>query len=441
MFKRMMTLALALVLLACLVPARAEEAVPPQLYRIVLREASGVVTLGSGVLFGSSGTLLTAAGIWAEGDLYAIGADGEHAISYRGTVPGSQLITLGLATPSAAEPMAVTTADYLMDYNLYGVKADGSFVAMEVLASRNTVIDNRGEVLLYAQEGLLPGAVMLGDDDGLACLSVWQQGEGEGVYAAIADTTLSRLFPAQEADATEGLLQEFTARYQDGLIIVDWADAVGVEIAEDTLFTVYTVVTGNLYVTWDQLTHEATSVTFPAAPDTEVTVWIAATRGEPEEVLYPENAGEAIVVSIPPAEPFTLYGLTNLRMSIAPGQPGLDGVIMDFLPQEAITREMLADRSRAIYFQTEDVYACDAEDDGHTLLVTLYTPEGHTFNYHSGYVFMPEYAGSDMWMSDISALFEDYERFCEAGPWPAGEYIVLYTIDGGEVARFTFTLE
>ena len=54
---------------------------------------------------------------------------------------------------------------------------------------------------------------------------------------------------------------------------------------------------------------------------------------------------------------------------------------------------------------------------------------------------MPEFNESDLWVSDITTVFEDYERFCDGEPWPAGEYTVLYTIDGGEVARFSFTLE
>ena len=257
----------------------------------------------------------------------------------------------------------------------------------------------------------------------------------------MADVTLATLFPPAKPEPTQGLLQEFTARYEAGLLIVDWADAVGVEITEDTVFYVYTLVDGNLYLSWDQLTCEDTTTTFPAAPGTEVGVWIGASQGETDEQFYPEQAGEMLQVTIPEAEPFTLNGLRNVRMGVTPGEPGMEGVATDFLPQEPLTREVLADRSRPIYFMTEDTYTCTAEDDDHTLLVTLYTPEGHTFNYFSGYVFMPEYAGSDLWVSDISAIFEDYERFCEGTPWPAGEYTILYTIDGGEVAHLTFNLE
>lgn len=457
MFKRILTFILALLLAACLVPALAEEDMPAQLYRIVLREETGDVTLGSGVLFTSSSVLLTTAGVWAEGDLYAIGADGEHAINYKGQVPGSQLITLGLATPAAAEPFTVTTADYLMDYNLYGVKADGSFVCMEVTASRNTAINNRAEVLLYAQEGLMPGAVMLGDDEGLACVTVYQMGEGEGVYAALADGTLAQLFGTQsissgvtydagKQDVTTSsgdvrLLTGVTATVSDGLITVDWSASTGYQKTDDTVFTAYITVSDNTYLSSDEVENGETSAIFPAVPGAEVMAWVAVSQGKLTGHPYPETALEAAFVTVPEPEPFTLNGLKNIRMSVTPGEPGMDGVTADFLPQEPLTREALSDRSRPIYFQTEDTYTCDAEDDDHTLMVTLYTPEGYSFYYFSGYVFMPEYAQSDLWMSDISDVFADYERFCPDEPWPAGEYTVLYTIDGGEVARITFTLE
>ena len=447
MMKRIVSLLLALLLLA-LVPAQAEVRMPDQLYRIVLRTEEGHVTLGSGVLFGSKTALLTAASCWAEGDLVAIGADGEHAISYKGAVMGTQLITLGLATASAAEPLTITTADYLMDYVLYGVKADGSFVAMDVHGSRKTVVDNRAEALLYADEGLMPGAVMFGDDFGLACVTVHQSGEGEGAYATVADVTLTAIF-GEDGGATGGsnsstgakVLSGITAAYEDGLIVVDWSAASGYTLTENTVFTAYIAVTTNNYLSLDVLEDGETTTSFPAIPETEAMIWVVASEDEDDAELYPETADQAQFVNVPAAAPITLYGLKNVRMGITPGEPGMEGNAADFLPQEPLTREALSDRDRPIYFQTEDVYTVGVEDSDHSLMVILYTPEGYAHYYFSGYMFMPAYAQSDLWISDISAVFEDYEAFCGGEPWPAGEYRVLFTIDGYEVAQFTFTLE
>ena len=442
MMKRMLSMLLALMLLLALMPAKAEASVPEQLYRIVLRTEEGDVTLGSGVLFGSKTALLTAASCWAEGELVAIGADGEHAISYRGMVMGTQLITLGLATESAAEPLTVTTADYLMDYVLYGVAPDGSFVNMEVRGSRKTLVDNRAEALLYAEEGLLPGAVMFGDDFGLACVTVHQAGEGEGAYAAVADVTLAHVF-GEGAVAAAGakVISGVTAKYERGMIVVDWSAAAGYTLTEDTIFTAYVAATTNNYLSLDVLEDGETTTSFPAMPETEVMVWVVASQGDEDTQLFPETLAQMQYVTVPEAAPIDLYGLKNVRVGITPGEPGVDGNAADFLPQEPLTRETLSDRDRPIYFQTEDVYTIDVQDEDHTLMVTLYTPEGYAHSYFSGYVFMPEYAASDLWISDISDVFADYEMFCEGAPWPAGEYRVLYTIDGFEVAEFTFTLD
>lgn len=443
MMKCILTLALALaaLMLLALLPAQAEVSLPEEVYRIVLRTAEGDMTLGTGVLFGTDTTLLTAAACWDEGEVVAIGADGVHAVSYRGAIIGTHLITLGLATPSAATPLTVTTADYLLDYKIYGVNAQGEAVAMDVRGSRIMVLDDRAEALIYAQEGLLPGAILYGDDFGLACVILWQETEGEGAYASVADVTLTSLFGAGDDARQTRLVHGFTAEYRDGHIIVDLSGVTGYMPTEDTVLTVYASITTNPYLTRDNPPEGEATVMLPAVPGTEMMIWVSASTGEPEETPYPETAEDVVFVETPEAEPFTLNGLKNLRMSVTTGNPGKDGVTTDFLPQQPLTREAIIDPDLAIYFQTEDTYACDAEDDDHTLMVILYTPEGYSYYYYSGYVFMPEYAKSDLWLSNITSVFEDYERFCDGEPWPAGEYTVLYTIDGGEVARFTFTLE
>ena len=222
MWKRILSLALALLMGLAFLPAQAEEPVPEALYRIVERSGTGDRTLGTGVLFGSKTALLTVAGCWSEGDLYAIGADGEHAISYRGEIAGSRLILLGLATESAFSPMTVTGADSFRSNAIYGASASGGMVVQQTTLSRAAAIDRRAEVLLSAGEGLLPGAVMLGADGGLACITLWQHGEGVGVYAALANVTLSRLLNGEgvEAQESNGLVSGFVATVQDGQILL-----------------------------------------------------------------------------------------------------------------------------------------------------------------------------------------------------------------------------
>lgn len=438
--KRILSFALALLLALALMPALAEDYVPEALYRIVLREETGDVTLGSGVLYGTKTTLLTAEGCWAEGNLVAIGKDGEIPVLSRSIVPDTHLILLHLAGESAAKPLDLTQASYLLDYMLYGVTADGAFVSMGLRGIRATVLNDQAEALLYAQEGLLPGAIMLGDDFNVAAITIWQEGEGEGAYASVA-----YLPAAQELSSTIGtdvwLLQNISARYEAGHVVVDWAEADGYAADANISYTAFLTCANNNYVSRIPAEAGQTTAYFPATPGTLAATWVVASRGGDSTQYYPQTAAEVVYVEVPQAEPIALNGLRNVRMGITVGAPGANTMPADFLPQVALTRENLTDRSRSVYFMTEDTYTCTAEDDEHTLMVTLYTPEGYTFHYYSGYVFMPEYAKSDLWLSDITELLTDYEMFCDGEPWPAGEYTFLYTIDGYEVSHVTFTLE
>lgn len=447
MLKKLVCFAALVLTALLLVTAQAQADQPSALYRIVARTQEGDVTLGTGVLFGSKTMLLTVKGCLAEGDLAAIGADGEHAVVYRGEIAGTQLAILGLAEECAAEPMLVTRSGKLGDAVLYGADRQGAFVASQATRTRRTVIDQRAEVLIHAREGLMPGAVMLGDDGGLACITMWQHMEGEGVYAAIANVTLGRIVPADdeqaEKEAGPVLLRGFTARAKKGFITVDWSSvADDYDVTEDAVFTVYASVSGNPYLSYDVAEEGQTSMVLPAIPGSRAVIWVVLSYQEPEEPVYPNVAQDMLTIDVPAAEPFTAYGMRNLRCGLTFGEPGQEGAPADFLPQTPLTREILSDRSLSAYFQTEDAYEATQTDDDHVLMIALHTPEGYVFYYFSGYIFMPEMNGSDLWVADISSVFADYERFAgEDGCWPAGEYALMYYIDGCEAGRVLFTLE
>lgn len=463
--KKLLLPVLVLLLTLTLLTAAAEA--PEALCRIVLRTQEGDTTLGTGVVFGAQKSLLTVRGCWAEGELVAIGQDGEHAVTYKGEIAGSQLIMLGLATPSSAVPLTVTQSEYLEDYNLYGATPTGGLTGMEITLARTTLLDMRAEALLTAQEGLLPGAVMLGADGGLACISVSQHGEGEGVYTVIADVTLNKLFndePAsaeQEKDAPQVLaptptpvpppasgtqegprfLYGFRVEAANGVLTVDWSDALTEPAAEGTVFCAFASIITNPFLSFHDVADGGTTAEFPAVPGTQVMVWVVRSDSGEAVTLHPTEASQVQFVNVPEAAPFTAYGFRNLRCGLTCGAPGQDGMPADFLPQVPLTRENLA-AAEAFYFQTEDTYQVEVEDDNHMLLVSVYMPDGDVYFYQSGYIFMPEMNGSDLWAADITAVFEDYARFTpEEKRWPAGEYTVLYSIDGCEAARFTFTLD
>ena len=94
-----------------------------------------------------------------------------------------------------------------------------------------------------------------------------------------------------------------------------------------------------------------------------------------------------------------------------------------------------------LYFQTEDTYSVTEQSEDHAMVIALCTPEGYTFSYESQYVFMPTLTESDLWVLDMSPLFAWYEQFVpEEERWPAGDYAVLYCIDGCVAAEFIFSV-
>ena len=102
---------------------------------------------------------------------------------------------------------------------------------------------------------------------------------------------------------------------------------------------------------------------------------------------------------------------------------------------------MLSDRSTPLYFQTEDTYQISEASGDHPMVIVLQTPEGLRMNALFGYSFDPALQASDMWLMDISSLFEAYETVTGSAAWPAGTYRILYCIDGQIAGEFTFTLD
>lgn len=442
MMKRILAFALSLLMLLAALPACAETGSPLEaLYRIVLRQDGADETLGTGVLFGDATTLLTAAGCHAEGELYAIGADGVHRITGGEAINGTQLLRLTLETPASAQPLLATASSSLMDLDLMGVTANGSFASMEVTMSRVTALDSRAELLLTAQEGLMPGAVMLGADGGLAILTVAAYGEGDNVYLALSNVTLSSLLRRVGDERTSLLLEGFDVTCEDGVLTVDWSRASNIDATAGMTYTVYYSLDANPFLSYASAEDGEMQAIFPAIPGTRTVIWIAASIQEQADIVYPQYNEEMFVLDVPEGEPFTDYGFANQHVGVAAGPAGKDAET-SFLPEAPLTREILADPDQHIYFQTEDTYQVEAEDSDHALLVMLRTPEGYALYSFGGYTFMPELCGGDLWLLDITELIETYEQFADKQAlWPAGEYSILYYIDGCEVNRVTFTLD
>lgn len=467
MMKRLLLFLMTLLLLCS---AHAEEPagltdVGSAMYLLVQRTEQGDVACGMGVLYRDAHTLLTTASAARDGEMYAIGADGRHLVVHQGLIAGSPLALMGMEGDSPAAPLKITPSGALAADILLGIDRQGEPQLTIVSAARRTLIDGRDAVLLTAAEGLLPGAVMLGADGGIACMTISQHGEGRGEYAALSNIALQALLtdgdvpgeridyaaslsgaapaptaaPAVEAGiSADGMVCGVEATVENGLLTVDWARAVPEEMPGE--FTVYLVMGMNPYLNFK--TVSGTQTQFLVLPETEVIVWVVYSETPLTEPVYPSNApGTLLSLITQEAVPFTDFGFVNRHISLTPCGDALPGALDKPLPILPITREVVSGRSVPVYFQTWDTYQVEEESADHPLLLALCTPEGYTFAYESSYYFSPALGSGDMWAEDLTPLLESYERFVpEEERWPAGDYLLLYCIDGQIAGEFSFTL-
>lgn len=445
MFKRVLVLLAALVMLAACLPAGAEEALP--VYRIVERTEQGDITLGSGVLFRRADTLLTAASV-AKGDsLYACGSDGEFAVRCIGQVAGSGLALVTLAGSSSAVPLDVTASTDAA-LTLTGVNRAGETLTLPVTHARTDADERYGSVLLSSEEGLLPGAVMPGADGGIAAIVTSQRGEGRGVYEALTGADMAKALggagtaaaeaPADDADADAGFVYEVFSAYADGAITLDWTDSAGYPEGDDVYFSVYFVLGLNPYYNYVPVQPGQTRQQIPVPPGQTVICWVGYSRGEHRHDMMPGNDQPYITVNTGNVALLTDNGFRNVSCSVTMAAPGHEDAAS--LPIVPVTREALADESLALYYQTEDTYLVTETSDDHMLLLTLYTPGGQVFCSEGRYTYMPELCAGDAWVMDLSALVTSCRTYGLQDDLPAGEYKVVCYIDGKLAGGAVFTL-
>ena len=676
MLKRILMCLSALLLAACLLSACAEEDAYQKtmnaMYRLVLRTDAGDQPLGSGVLFLQQDVLLTAASCCQEGEIVAIGADGEHAVATCDLSPGRGIALLELETPSSMAPLGLTDYDCAALPYLFGTDAMTNMGVMNLYQILDDLYQGRLAVVLSAEEGLLPGAVMVDEQGDVISLVIAQKAEGlgmyiaqeaSGLYAAItgsdeedaflpltitwdgglltatwedevrdsgvyyltisgeennyytsyelepdrrsielavppghgyliqvqwtpsvaeahapvwsamsrftvpmgtftdygfqqrcylavapagtaAEGLLSELtgvtdqslsdaasdiylqvvniydvaaeisFPmtlsltapdgqfyfeesgylfspeyeaydafampldelladcryfsggtlqtgeytlsyaiggrvageytftvreeGAQAETTYGFLTGMTADSADGRITLAWD---GSAIPEGAQLKIYYLYDGNSYYSYYNMKQGAESTEIAAVPGRLVMVWGVWSLGDEPMSVVPERADQYLVVEGIPEETLTLNGFANLRCSVVASQDPQAAEKGAYLPEVPLTREALLDPETILYFQTEDTYQAQAVSDGHPLALVLCSPDGMVYVDYSAYVFDPAYNGSDLWLKDITAIFATCSDMAVGEPWPAGEYTLLYLIDGQTAGQFTFTLE
>ena len=152
MMKRL-TAVLLTVLLAFAACAQAESdlgtVLSGALYRIVLREDQGDITLGSGVLFADQKILLTAESCCVEGNLVAIGEDGEHEILAWEKADQTGAALMEMITPSTGTPLRLAAYDAKSLPFIFGVSPAGDIGSVQLYQALYTMYRGK-EALIFS---------------------------------------------------------------------------------------------------------------------------------------------------------------------------------------------------------------------------------------------------------------------------------------------------
>ena len=428
MRKRILSFAVVLILLLPCVSAKAEDVfarLDKALYRIVLRTEVGDVLLGSGVLFHDQSVLLTAEGCTREGQLYAIGGDGEHAIRAVEKAGNSGAALMEMAKPSNAQPL--TLSDFTTGTMpwIVGVTQQGEVGSLPMYAVRAAVVCNQDALVVLSEEGMMPGAVALDEKGKIVAMTIGQRGEGMGMYAALdADNIYYALFPDEDTPFVKTELS-----WRGGSLTVSWTD-----VQRKNGKYVITLSGGdNTYYTTFEADPATRSMQFAVPPGHSYDVqvqWVPAGKTEQDVDWY------YMQTLFLPELPFRQFEYTQTcYFASAPAGAEVNDILPD---QGELTLAALAD-GREHYLQVISRYAVTEEFDA-PMAVELIAPDGQFYFEEHIFTFAPEWEEDDCFALPLDGLLTTCQEF-SGGVLKKGEYRVRYSLGGYVAGEYTFTLE
>ena len=431
MMKRLFSLLLALCLLLG-AAATAEynfdtyTAVNERLYRIVQRTETEDITLGTGIVFIDQRVLLTVEGCCADGDLYAIGEDGEHAILNIERAGNAGLMLLEMATPSHMEPVALSNYEAQALPVIFGADQNGTTGIVPFYQAQYAAYRGMESLRLAGGEGMLPGAVLMDSAGNLIALVHSQHMEGIGMYNALDSTAIHA---SMTGDSHSDAFLPVTATWADGIMTVSWMD----EDRTDGVYMLAVSAAENVYYSAIEIS-ASSKVVQQIVPPGHLYYMQVQWAKSASEALAP--AWNAMITVDVPLEPFTDYGFQQAcYLATAPAGTEVTGLLP---PMEDITMAALMDAETVVYLQILNTY--DVEEEINTpMTMELIAPDGQFYFLGSGYIFSPDYESEDNFALPLTELLNACTQFT-GGQLQMGEYIVRYTIGGKLAGEYTFTL-
>lgn len=242
-----------------------------------------------------------------------------------------------------------------------------------------------------------------------------------------------------QMEAEYGFINELSAEFGNGMVTVTWPKE---SVPEGASVTCYHLYDGNQFYSYQTIAIDENAAHIYTVPERGTLIWVVWTMDPTAAAVMPEKETDFFVIQPAPEATLTDYNFRNIRLGVAPSDDPAAAEKGEFLPEVALTREILSDRDTPLYFMTEDTYEIDQTDDAdHPLAIVLFTPDGMCFLDPSLYIYDVTLQESDLWLKDISSIFADYETMTGENAWPAGDYHIIYFIDGKTAGVIHFTLD
>lgn len=426
MMKRLLLLLTAMLLIFCATAQAADVylLVENAMYRIYLRQEGEDLLLGNGVLMMDHNLLLAPAVCAVQGDLYALGKDGEHAIAVTEVLDDSGLALLQMATSSAGTPLNMANAEATGIACIFSTDAAGKLLLAPLNQVRSGVFHHLETLVLSSDEGLLPGGILADEKGNLIGITIAQQTEGLGTYFALDANGIHRAITRQQyADA----FLPVTASWADGILTVSWTDD---QPRTEGVYLISVCGGDNSYYTHYEAAYTEHSIQLTVPPGYQYLYQVQWAKDMASTVEPVWGAMSGVFV---PSDSFNGYGYTQRCELVTRA-----GEKAPIQPLETPTAQVLADSKLIKYLQVTASYQVEEK----TLLpmtIELTTPDGQFFYESAMCIFNPEKAQKDVFLLPLNDLIRDCSSF-SGGELAKGEYLLRYTIDGGTAGEYAFTL-
>lgn len=465
MTKRLLTLLMALMLLAGCVPAHAEEAAGPV---VTLLDGAGQA-VGQGVLLEAGQEVLVPASLAETAGLQV--QAGEATIPVSGVEASGELAAVLRLEAQTRDPLPLAAEDPAVFSRVEAVSAQGETSACTVL-TQVSLADGWGFTFRDEADTAQPGGALINDAGELAGLVLGAWADMPNAKVALGAEAIAALqgnaqanvlnpLPEKEAPAAPENKQEeptaskpkkeeplsasgtvflenisLTMRGADELE-VDWAGSEVADLRDDSVFAVYYGDMDSPYTWWEEASGEETSLIVNVIPGQTYAVWVQHGHGEVDTTL--NMSDEEIIacvafMDVPEAKVFNKYGYQQDEIYFClTTEDGNNAMPAAF----TFTSEELSTRGQELRLNVTSTYRVK-RDTTANMGIAMITPSGECYDSWGEFLFEAD-LDEDVWYLALGPLQDDYLQYNTT--WEPGVYTVTVYFDGARVTQAMFTVE